>query len=257
MMDRFYGFVWCGVANLSREYMPALNKQKLTLVDVLLQKRAISKQSYHLIKREQANTGKKQEEIIRQRNLVLEKDLLAAKSELYNIPLIDVRNIGVNPQALSMIPQSVAKRFLSFPYDYKPAERKLFVVMADPLNISNIDFLERKSQCRIMPAYGIAHDIEILIQERYAQGLSTDVDKALQETRKYQDKGVVDEKSISNVIREAPIAKIVMTILSFAMRSLASDVHIEPLEDKTRIRYRLDGILHEKLVLPKIGRAHV
>ncbi|NCQ35487.1 hypothetical protein GW813_10565, partial [bacterium] len=58
-------------------------------------------------------------------------------------------------------------------------------------------------------------------------------------------------EAVGGVIREAPIAKIVSTILEFAMKSRASDVHIEPLEVKTRVRYRIDGILYEKLVLPK------
>jgi len=60
-----------------------------------------------------------------------------------------------------------------------------------------------------------------------------------------------DAKSLANVIREAPIAKIVETIVTFAMKARASDIHIEPQEDRTRVRYRIDGILQEKLILPR------
>jgi len=116
--------------------------------------------------------------------------------------------------------------------------------------VAALDFLEKKSQCRIVPAFGVPADIKIAIAEKYSQGLSGDVDAAVKEVD-FSTKRVVDEKSINDVIREAPIAKIVTTLLSFAMKSMASDIHIEPLEDKTRVRYRIDGILHEKLLLPK------
>jgi type IV pilus assembly protein PilB len=84
------------------------------------------------------------------------------------------------------------------------------------------------------------------------QSISSEVTAALKETSQAQGKQIDSLSALSReVIREAPIAKIVETILAFAVQARASDVHIEPLEDRTRVRYRIDGILAEKLVLPR------
>jgi len=221
-----------------------------TIADILLAKKAINPDVANLIKTEAINNGKKQDTVILERNLVSPKVLISAKAELYSMPFVDITSMAVNPQAMGKLPQAVAERFMAFPYQYSDIDKSLMVVMADPLDVASLDFLEKKSQCRIVPAFGVPADIKTVISEKYSQGLSTDVDAAVKEVD-FNTKRVVDEKSINDVIREAPIAKIVTTLLSFAMKSMASDIHIEPLEDKTRVRYRIDGILHEKLLLPK------
>jgi type IV pilus assembly protein PilB len=226
------------------------DNQQQTLADILLKNQALSQQTYDLIKSEQINTGQKQDEIILARKLAKEKDVTIAKAELYQIPFIDIVQVGINPQALTKLPQTVARRFVIFPYAFNAIEKQLSVAMEDPLDIATIDFLEKKSKCKIIPFFGVPEDIKTTVKEKYSQGLSGEVDKAVKEADLQSDR-VIDEESIKEVIREAPIAKIVTTLLSFAMKSLASDIHIEPLEDKTRVRYRIDGILHEKLVLPK------
>jgi type IV pilus assembly protein PilB len=221
-----------------------------TLADILLKNQIINQQTYGIIKTEQINTGKDQEAIIADRGLADSKALTLAKAEYYQIPFVDIKQTGSNPQALTLIPQTVAQRFVVFPYEYNPSEKKISVVMENPVDIATLDFLENKSKCQVVPAFGIPEDIKIAIAEKYSQGLSTEVDAAVREVNQ-STKRVIDAQSINEVIREAPIAKIVTTFLSFAMKSMASDIHIEPMEDKTRVRYRIDGILHEKLVLPK------
>jgi len=221
-----------------------------TIADILLSKQLISADVANLIKTESFNTGKKQEEVIVARNLVPPKTLANAKAQMYQMPFVDIAAIAVNPQAMSKLPQAVAERFVAFPYQYVDIDHSLSVVMADPLDVAALDFLEQKSQCKVIPSFGVEADIKQAISDKYSQGLSTDVDAAVKEVD-FSKKRVVDEKNINEVIREAPIAKIVTTLLSFAMKSMASDIHIEPMEDKTRVRYRIDGILHEKLILPK------
>lgn len=228
----------------------ALNINDNTIADILLAKKKITEATYNQIKTEQYNTGKTQEEIIRDRNFVSAKDLVIAKSEFHNIKFVDVKTIGANPQALNYIPKTVCQRFTVFPYDFNAAENKLKIAMENPLDIPTLDFLENKSKCNVEPAFGVVEDIKEAISEKYSQNLSNEVDEVVKDMEQ-EDQRVVDMNSIGNVIKEAPIAKIVTTILSFAMKSGASDIHVEALEDKVRVRYRIDGILHEKLVLPK------
>jgi len=94
-----------------------------------------------------------------------------------------------------------------------------------------------------------------MIAERYAQSLSSEVNAALKESgqgpAKTQTRQEANAVFSREVVREAPITKIVETILGFAVKSRASDIHIEPQEDRTRVRYRIDGILTERLILPR------
>src|SRR3989344_9448639 len=90
------------------------------------------------------------------------------------------------------------------------------------------------------------------IQDKYGQSLTTEVSEALEE-----EEGAVEAKEeikdlekVADIIKEAPVAKIASTLVEYAMKGRASDIHIEPLDDKTRIRYRIDGVLQERLFLP-------
>lgn len=221
-----------------------------TLLDVLLEKKLIEKTHYDQIKLESVTTGRPIEDILSEKAIVNEEEVIKAKSELFNIPYIRPSEAGVAPEALSVIPQSVASRYNVFPFALDKTANTLSVAMANPLDLTAIGFLETKSGMRIVPHIASPDEIKLAIQERYSQSLSSEVVKALKDVEEPR-KRVVDVTQLGQVIREAPVAKIVETILTFAIKSGASDVHIEPLEGRTRIRYRIDGILQEKLVLPR------
>src|SRR6185369_5424832 len=93
-------------------------------------------------------------------------------------------------------------------------------------------------------------EVKNAINQQYRQELVGEVGEAIKETEEYSQKKVVDSTQIAQLISDAPIAKIVSTILEYAVNSRASDVHIEPQEDRVRVRYRIDGILYDKLSLP-------
>jgi type IV pilus assembly protein PilB len=133
------------------------------------------------------------------------------------------------------------------PYQFDPGTETLYVASIDPLNFNLIEFLESKTRKRIIFALATEEDIQKAINNSYSQNLSPEVREALKEVTPTVTKETNTYKPESN----APIAKIVNTILEFAIKSRASDIHIEPQESKTRVRYRIDGVLQEKLTLPK------
>lgn len=222
----------------------------VTVADILFANGAINQMQLDQLKAEGATTGKEYEEILNEHQWVTDEQLLAAKAQYYNIPFVKVNEIGISPEALNTIPQSVARRYRILPFSVDKMKNSLLVAMANPLDLRAIDFIEKKTGYRVVPHFAMAEDIEVAVQERFSQSLTSEVSAALKETPS-EKKKVIDVTSLGEVIREAPIAKIVETLLTFAMKSRASDVHIEPQEDKTRVRYRIDGILHEKLVLPR------
>ncbi len=232
---------------------PAVN-QPATLLDLLVTQNLISADQAENLRIQQLNNGTNIEELITQQHLINEVDLTQAKATFYNIPFVNLPTTGVSPEALNRIPESVAKRYKIFPFELDKQENLLSVAMLNPLDLNAIDFAEKKSNSRIKPFFATPSDLERMIAEKYAQSLSSEVTAALKETRQVQDaeKAALDLSQLSGqVIRDAPITKIVETFLAFAMKARASDIHIEPQEDRTRVRYRIDGILYEKLVLPK------
>jgi type IV pilus assembly protein PilB len=189
------------------------------------------------------------EYLLKQGN-IKKDDVLKIQAEFLNVPFVDISITSANPQALNFVSEPIARRYTIIPYEFDVKTDVISIASADPLNISLLDFLERKTGKRIVFSLAYAEDIEKAINAVYAKGLSPEVKEALEEVGRNKSNQVekVDE---STVVKEAPIAKIVDTILEFAVKGRASDIHIEPEEDKTRVRYRIDGILQEKLTLPR------
>jgi len=223
------------------------------LADILLETNQLTKEQYDLVKFELANTGKPIEDIIIAHQFVDEEKIIQAKSVLYNIPYISILTTGISPEALSLIPEPVAKRYVLIPFSIDRKLNALYVAMSDPLDIQVLEFIERKSGLSIKPYFAIPIEIERAINKQYSAGLTSEVGEVLKQTQPAKTpQSQVDLKTArGDVIREAPVAKIVSTILEYAMKARASDVHVEPMEDYTRVRFRIDGILKEKLTLPK------
>jgi type IV pilus assembly protein PilB len=179
----------------------------------------------------------------------LQKEVvLKIKAASLNVQYVDISAAAIDPQAIALIPETLARRYTIMPYQYDATTESLYVATTDPLNFSLIEFLESKSRKRVIFALAVKEDIVKSINNSYSQNLSPEVRDALKEVAPTQ---VAPQQEQLQNESNAPMAKIVNTILEFAIKSRASDIHIEPEEGKTRVRYRIDGILQEKLTLPR------
>lgn len=226
-----------------------------SLVNTLVEKGFLSNQQFQDLLIEQASSGKSIESLIEEKHLVKESDMTKAQAAFYNLPFINLAETGASPEAISQIPESVARRYQILPFAIDKEHQQLSVAMKNPLDLSAIDFVEKKTGYKLLPHFATPTEIERMIAERYAQSLSSEVNAALKESgqgpAKTQTRQEANAVFSREVVREAPITKIVETILGFAVKSRASDIHIEPQEDRTRVRYRIDGILTERLILPR------
>lgn len=227
---------------------PAATSQ--TLADILVSQGKLKPEQAEKIKLQEFRTGKPQEEIITQESLSSEDDLARAKATLYEIPFIELEQTPISPEALSILPQSVAIRFSLVPIALDKEKNQVTLAMKNPLDVAAIEFVEQKTGLRAKPVAASPSAVDRLINERYALGLSKEVTQALKETGPEGGIRTIDITQLDQVIREAPIAKIVKELLGFAVKSRASDIHIESEERGTRIRYRIDGILQEKFRMP-------
>lgn len=212
----------------------------------------LSEENYAALQRQSIATGETIDSLLEKSSFVKQIDIAKARAKKYNVGFISMEGLAASPEALAKIPESVAEHYQVLPFAFDAKTNKLSIAMLNPLDLQTVAFLEAKSATTVVPFLALKEELEEEIPKRYAQSLSAEVTQVLKETGEDTlAKRVVDVERIGDVIREAPIAKIVATILEFAVKSRASDVHIEPLEGHTRVRYRIDGILQEKLVLPK------
>ncbi|MBI2022367.1 Flp pilus assembly complex ATPase component TadA [Candidatus Daviesbacteria bacterium] len=219
-----------------------------SLEDILLQQGVIKSEQLSAIKLENINTGQSIEKIIRQHNFATEDQIVQARSEQIGVPYIKLDSLAFSAEALNLIPEPVARRYKLIPLA-KEGE-SLLVAMADPLDLQVIQFIEKKSGMKVKRFLALESDVLKAIGEQYSQNLTVEVVSALKEVADVSgpEKSEYDEKE---VIREAPVANIITQFLEYAIKTRASDIHIEPEETQTRVRYRIDGILHEKVILPK------
>jgi len=223
------------------------------IFDILVKEGKLTAENKEKAKMAYVTSGVDMYEWAVQQGYVTQGDLTIAKAKYFNVPFVHLTDVAVSPIALGMVDKSVASRLQLVPFEYKQAERELSVAMANPMDLSAIEFLEKKTGNHVKPFAALPEEVKTTLDTAYAQSLSTEVTAALKEAggQGQMEVKTVNIRKVNEFIKEAPIAKIVTTVLEFAVKSRASDVHIEPLEDRTRVRYRIDGILHEKLVLPR------
>ncbi len=220
------------------------------LCDILVSMGALDQAKADQVKMTEVQYGNSQEDVLRKQNIVTETQLVKAKAVLYNIPYFDLESSPASPEALSVLPQEVAQKFNVFPVIIDRANKTLTLVMADPMNLTAIEFIERKTNLRVKPVISEADKIIDAINIRYTSSLSQEVTAALKEVAPERKMNISSNSKVG-FIKEEKISEIVSHVLEFAVKARASDIHIEPQEMTTRVRYRIDGILQEKLTIPR------
>ena len=198
-----------------------------TLIEALLADKVVTPQQLEQIKSESINTGKSPEELIRAHHFATDEQLTRAKAATYNIPYIDLVGKPIPTDVLNLIPEPVARRYVALPLELDPAGTTMSVAMGDPLDVQVIEFLEQKSGKRVKPYMAESDSVIAAIDEQYSHSLGAEVSAALKETSVSQIRTIQAER-LGEIIREAPIAKIVSTLLEYAIKGKASDIHIEP-----------------------------
>jgi type IV pilus assembly protein PilB len=234
----------------------------MSVLDILLQKKLISKADIGEI-RKQISTGVLMDEALLSKG-VKPDDILSARGEFLNIPVRSLNGSTVPFEVLEYIPEESAVHYKFAPIGL--VDGTLEVGIVDPDNMEARDALNFLATKRNIPynVFLITLDDFNKIIEMY-KGLTGEVTKALSEletelsvetanVKKEGKKGGDDKKAEGKedavIVEDAPVVKIVATIVRYAVEGEASDVHIEHMRDKVRVRFRVDGILNTSLVLP-------
>ncbi len=219
------------------------------ILQVLVSDKRITAQQATAINTESLSSGQSPEDILLKKRMASGEDVAQARAKTLGIPFVTLSGKAISPNVIAFIPEPVARRYTLIPFGFDAKANELAVAMLDPLDFQVVEFLEKKSGKVIKPFMAMKEDIIGTIDDVYTQNLGANVSAALKETAPSEIK-TYEAGKLGQVIREAPIAEIVSAILEQAIRIRASDVHIEPQLGDTRVRYRVDGILQERLALP-------
>ena len=229
----------------------------MSFLDILEKDNKLQKGDRKTIEDEAISSGKSIDAVLIEHQIE-EGDILKAKSEYFSTPSRSLAGIVIPIETLNYIPEESANYYRIVPIEIK--DGILEVGITDPENIAAIDALNFISSKIHMP-----FKVYIISEPDFAKalalyrGLSGEVTKALTdlETDLSTDnieitsvaKAEQDAKGV-NIVEDAPVTKIVATILRYAIDGSASDVHIEPMHETIRVRYRVDGTLNTSITLP-------
>lgn len=228
-----------------------------SLLEFLVSKKMLSEETAKAVLAESVSSEKSVDTIISEQNLINIEDFVKIKAEFYNFSYIDLSDKTVDEETLNIIPSNIAEHYKIVAFDN--AESKLKVGLIDATNfkaIEAIDFLAQKHKLKVdyylisiysfNSIYNQYKNFSKEIAGALASKAKEDSAKKLEDTDKDDD-----DLKFDKVIKDAPVSKIVSVIIRHAIEGGASDIHIEPMEGETRVRYRIDGILHNSLTLPK------
>ncbi|MBI2451314.1 MAG: type II/IV secretion system protein [Parcubacteria group bacterium] len=186
--------------------------------------------------------------------LIAEVDLIKLHAYILGIPFIDLEKEKVKPEILKIIPEPIAKKHNIVAF--KKTGGDLEVAMLDPEDLETIEFIKKKTNLRILPRLTSPASVKNIIFQ-YQKTLEAEFGELIQKETgaiplvKVEEKIGEETPDLRKAAEELPIIRIVDTLIKHAILSSASDIHIEPAEKEVIIRYRIDGILHDAMILPK------
>jgi type II secretory ATPase GspE/PulE/Tfp pilus assembly ATPase PilB-like protein len=219
------------------------SESRKSLGDLLLEEKMVTQdQLAQALKFQEAEGGRLADILLRQK-WVKSDDLAAILSVHLNMPYIDLQRHKIQPEALKLVPEATARKNTLIPLDV--VGDSLMVVMADPEDLQTIQDLQTQVKMKIETAVGISTDILRAIDLNYRSG--AEIAKRVKE---FSPASVEDTRLTEELAAQTPIAQTVDLILKQAVRDRASDIHIEPQENRLRIRFRIDGTLYDVFSLP-------
>ncbi|HVM73935.1 MAG TPA: GspE/PulE family protein [Candidatus Paceibacterota bacterium] len=209
----------------------------------------ISAKDFDVAEKEAKDSGKSVGDILTGKGAIGEDELRRTYAYILGIPFVSLAGTSVKYETLSQIPEPVARRNNIIAYNRRGDE--LEVAMLDTDDLAAIDFIKKKTHLKILARLTDAESIKIALKQ-YQQGLKDNLGDVIQrETAALEKTPEGKEENLREIAEGVPAVRIVDTLLRHAGAQGASDIHIEPLENVLLIRYRIDGILHDAMELPK------
>lgn len=222
--------------------------QRKLLGDILLENGLLSKTQLEEALAEQKNTREKLGQILVRRGFITDQQLLEVLEFSLGIPQVQLNQVKIDPAVVRILPTSLIRKHYILPISVN--QQRLTLGMVDPLNYEAIDDVRILTGLDVLPVLVSENDMNAAIQQFAALQVDSRMEKLLGELSQ-QSFGVGEIEVSPDIEDDAPVIRMVNSILQQAIQVMASDIHIEPLEHDVRVRIRIDGELVEVLSLPK------
>ncbi|HEV2889961.1 MAG TPA: ATPase, T2SS/T4P/T4SS family [Frankiaceae bacterium] len=222
------------------------------LGDILLEGGLLTSDQLEQAVSEQQRLGKSLGRVLVELGMVTESQLVASLAQQIGLQFVDLTEYPIDPSAAALVPDAVSRRHNAIAIGYDE-ERRLVVAMADPANVFAVDDFRSITGMEVKPVVATKADVIQAINRVHR--MDTDIED-LAGTIDVADEP--DELSkVKEIVDDAPIVKFVNLLITQAIQDRASDIHIEPAERDLRVRFRIDGVLHEIMRSPKTIQAGV
>jgi len=196
--------------------------------------------------KEQEKTGKSFQQLVLSKNLVSERELTKRYGDYIGVPFVTVEKKDIPDKALKLIPEPVARQYRAIIFKIDD-NGLIHLALNDPDDIQAVNFLQKELGARLK-IYVATNQNILDCLELYRGDVTEELTHVIDIQKEENKSQEVREEDISE---DSPIAQTVNLLLEYAIKSNASDIHIEPREDHVQVRYRIDGVLHEVNRLPK------
>ena len=230
-------------------------RKKIRLGDLLVETGCITEEQLQRALAKQKERNKKLGEILVDEGFITEDDIAVALSNQLNIEIVDLQNINVDKSVTQLVPVNILKKYTMIPYAFSENNKNVLrVAMENPLDTYAQEDISIITNYQVEPVVATTRSIMLAIDKYFGQAEMKD---ALNQYAKEKKLEVEVDEHEETEINSSPIVKLVKEMIDLAVRQRAWDMHVEPMEDYIRVRYRIDGVLQKKAtynisVLPAI-----
>jgi type IV pilus assembly protein PilB len=219
------------------------------ITDVLVELGYVAEAMVHAAIDSGRTVGKPPEALLLTQGAINEEQLARATAERYGLDYVDLAVHGVDFGAASLFPVALARRYMAIPVGYVD-QRTLLVAAADPANVLAVDDIQMATGLEVRIAVAVRSDVEGLLK-RLGTMQSAAAEAIIEEEAQSEDAALAPVSEMQSGPEDAPVVKLVYSLLAQAVGEGASDIHFEPEEGELRIRFRVDGVLKEAAHVPK------
>ena len=219
----------------------------------LLDAGLVTKEQFDSALKKAQNSNQKVGDVLVSEGLITEEELIKLQAYILGIPFVNLEKEKVEPGVLKIIPEPIARSHNIVAFRKKGQD--LEVAMLDPEDLRTIEFIKKTANLRILPRLTTPESIKNVLRQ-YQKTLEAEfgefIKKEAEGIKAVKEEEMVQEREeLRKVAEELPVIRIVDTLLKHAILQRASDIHIEPLEKEVIVRYRIDGILRDAMILPR------
>jgi type IV pilus assembly protein PilB len=221
----------------------------------LLDSEFVSSEDVEVAEKKAKKSNKKIEDVLIADGKLTSEELVRLKAYILGIPFVNLEKEKIDKEALHVIPEPLARKnnIIAF----KKSGNTLEVAMLDPEDLGTIEFIKKKANLRILPRLTNDKSIRNVLAQ-YQKSLETEFGEIIkgdsasitEQITKNKQNGKETAEDLKKIAEELPVIRIVDTLIRHAILQRSSDIHIEPMEKEVVVRYRIDGILHDAMVLP-------